>query len=221
MTGMTRRRLLARGTALTGGLAAAGLVGNSLVGSGAGIGRAFAAGEPEVGDNGLHIQPWFNQSFLELGEDHAEAAGADKDLAVIFEQRGCPYCREMHRVNFAKPEIADYVKANFLVDQLDMWGSREVTDFDGEAMEERALARRWGVVYTPTIVFFSREAKVAGKSGKDTETSRMPGYFKPFHFLTMFEYVHEGHWKDMHFQKYIQAKVEKRRERGAATPVWE
>ena len=212
MTIIDRRRFLATGGLIAGGVTAA---------SGLSNGPAWAAGEAEVGDNGLHLQPWFNQSFLDLAEDHADAAGEGKDLAIIFEQRGCPYCREMHRVNLAQPEIVDYLKANFLVDQLDLWGSREVTDFDGQAMEERALARKWGVIYTPTIVFFSREAAVAGKSGKDAETVRMPGYFKPFHFISMFEYVHEGHWKDTHFQKYIQAKVEKRRESGQTTPVWE
>ena len=24
---------------------------------------------------------------------------------MIFEQKGCPYCREMHTVNFAEPEV--------------------------------------------------------------------------------------------------------------------
>ncbi|PLX36118.1 MAG: thioredoxin [Hyphomicrobiales bacterium] len=181
-----------------------------------------AAGEGEVGPNGLHVQPWFHESFLDMAEDFEEAKAAGKDFAVIFEQRGCPYCREMHVKNFAIPEIADYIKNNFVVVQLDMWGSRETTDFDGETMEERDLARKWGVMYTPSISFFSREADVAGKSGKDAETVRMPGYFKPFHFISMHEFVHEGHWKDTHFQKYIQAKVMKQRESGGSTvPMWD
>ena len=71
---------------------------------------------------------------------------------VLFEQRGCPYCKELHAVNFARSEITDYIREHFMVVQLDLWGSREVTDFDGEAMEERALAGKWRVNFTPTTV---------------------------------------------------------------------
>ena len=35
----------------------------------------------------------------------------------------------------ANPEIAGYVSSNFGVLQLNMWGSRTVTDFDGEELE--------------------------------------------------------------------------------------
>ena len=55
----------------------------ALVGSG--IARAA-----ELGDDGLHKQPWFLQSFLTLADDVAEAEAAGKRLVVIFEQRGCP-----------------------------------------------------------------------------------------------------------------------------------
>jgi len=179
------------------------------------------AAEPPVGDNGLHVQPWFHESFLDMADDLSEAKAEGKHLAVIFEQRGCPYCREMHRVNLARPEIADYIKEHYYVVQLDLWGSREVTDFDGEALEERALARKWRVTYTPTIAFFSNEADLASKQdGRDLETARMPGYFKPYHFLSMFEYVAEGHWKTEHFQKFIQAKFDKLKEEGKSPDIW-
>jgi thioredoxin-related protein len=52
--------------------------------------------------------------------------------------------------------INDYVRENFRIVQLDLWGSREVTDFDGARLTEKALAERWGVTFTPTIVIFQR-----------------------------------------------------------------
>ncbi|MCW2308102.1 thioredoxin family protein [Rhodobium gokarnense] len=178
--------------------------------------------EPKVGDNGLHTQSWFHESFLDMADDLAEAKAEGKHLAVIFEQRGCPYCREMHRVNLTRPSIVDYLKEHYYVVQLDLWGSREVTDFDGEAMEERALARKWRITYTPTISFFSNEVDLSsGDDGRDLETARMPGYFKPFHFLSMFQYVAEGDWKEEHFQKFIQAKFDELKEAGKTPEVWE
>ncbi|MEJ8571171.1 thioredoxin family protein [Microbaculum marinum] len=181
---------------------------------------ALASDEPAVADNGLFTQPFFIETFLEFADDHAEAAAEGKGLVVIFEQRGCPYCREMHRVNFADPQIADFVSDHFNVIQLDMWGSREVTDFDGEQMEEKALARKWGVNFTPTLVFFAADADVAGKPGNTVESARLPGYFKPFHFLSMFEFVDSGAWRDEPFQRFLQQKGERLREQGKEVDLW-
>lgn len=183
-------------------------------------GAALAAeSKLETGDDGLHIQPWFLQSFLDLREDHAEAKAAGKRLAVIFEQKGCPYCREMHAVNFQKEQIVDFVRARFNVLQLNLWGSRHVTDFDGEELEERALARKWAVNFTPTIVFFGMEAG-EGKSGREIEVARMPGYFKPFHFLSMFEFVDQEAYKTMGFQRFLQDKFVEMEKRGEKPDVW-
>ena len=186
-------------------------------------GMVAAAGriEPILGEDGMYHQSWFVNSFLDLKEDLAEAAEAGKRVVVMWEQRGCPYCRETHMVNFARPDINHYVRDNFAVLQLDLWGSREVTDFDGEALEERALARKWGIVFTPTIMFFAESvAEVEGKTGAQAEVTRMPGYFKPFHFITMFEYVKESAYERQHFQKFLQAKGDRLRAQGVKVNIW-
>src|SRR5262245_27002785 len=77
--------------------------------------------------DGLYRQPWFLESFLELADDLAAAANSGKRFAVMWELRGCPYCRETHLVNLARPDIADYVKANFDILQFNIIGSRKVT----------------------------------------------------------------------------------------------
>ncbi len=177
--------------------------------------------EPMLGDDGLYHQPWFLNSFLDLKDDLAESAEAGKRFALIWEQRGCPYCRETHVANFARPEINEFVRENFNILQLDIWGLREVTDFDGEALEERALARKWGIVFTPTIMFFDDSVeKIAGRSGAQAEVVRMPGYFKPFHFITMFEYVKESAYKTTHFQRYLQDKGDRLRAQGIEVELW-
>lgn len=173
----------------------------------------------ETSDDGLHIQPWFLQSFLDLREDHAEAAAAGKHFAVIFEQKGCPYCREMHAVNFRKKQIVEFVPAHFAVLQLNLWGSRNVTDFDGEELGERELALKWAVNFTPTTVFFGMEAP-EGKSGREIEVARMPGYFKPFHFLSMFEFVDQEAYKTTGFQRFLQDKFAEMEKKGEKPDVW-
>ena len=168
---------------------------------------AFAADGKQaaaVSDDGLHVQPWFLVSLLDLRDDLREAQESGKRLAIIWEQRGCPYCRDVHEINFALPAVSDYVRDNFLVVQLNLYGAREVTDLDGQSLPERDLARKWGIVFTPTILYFPESVADGNKrSGKDLAVAQMPGYFRPVHFLGMFRYVREKRYADMHFQKYI------------------
>ena len=200
-------------------LAALGLTG--LVPGLALPGIPVRAAEAELGEDGLYIQDWFLDSFLDLQEDLEEAAAEGKHLAVIWEQRGCPYCRELHRVNLARDDIRSYIQDNFVVIQLDLWGAREVTDFDGEALEERAAARKWAVNFTPTIMFFPASPEVSkGRPAQQVEVARMPGYFKPFHFLAMFEFVREGHHVEMGFQRYLQDKFTAFKAKGIDPEVW-
>jgi thioredoxin-related protein len=182
-------------------------------------GTAFAVEaqriEPAVNDDGLYSQPWFLAGFLDLREDLAETAAAGKRLAIIWEQRGCPYCKEIHAVNFAQPDINAYVRQNFAVIQLNLWGDRPVTDFDGEVLAEKALARKWGILFTPTIIYFPETVgEIAGRSGKDAEIARMPGYFRPFPFLGMFRYA------DTQFQKFLEEHREWMLKQGKDTKVW-
>ena len=109
------------------------------------MGAAANAGEVKVGGDGLYHQDWFLQSFLDLKEDLQEAADSGKRMVVLWEQKGCPYCKELHQVNFADPAIRKYIQENFIVLQMDIWGARPVTDFDGQELSEKQLARRYGV----------------------------------------------------------------------------
>ena len=56
----------------------------------------LAAAAAEIGEDGLHKQPWFSVTFKDMSEDLETASGAGKRLAVIFEQRGCIYCEKLH-----------------------------------------------------------------------------------------------------------------------------
>ena len=58
----------------------------------------------------------------------------------------------MHTEVLAERYINDYVRENFRIVQLDLWGSRETTDFDGTKLPEKKLAERWGAVFMRTIV---------------------------------------------------------------------
>ncbi len=160
---------------------------------------------PPTGEDGLHQQSWFLNSFLDLKEDLDEARAAGKRLVIFWEQKGCPYCKRMHEVNLRIPRIVNSIQDNFVVIQLNLWGDREVTDFDGEVLKEKDLANKWGVLFTPTIQFFPETTdKVAGRSGNKAEVLRIPGYFKPFHFYFLFKYARtNGYETEPNFQRWL------------------
>lgn len=178
-----------------------------------------AGAAAELGDDGLHKQPWFLDSFLELGDDLQSAADAGRHLMILVEQAGCPYCRELHRVNFNRPEITTYLTAHFDVIQLDLWGSRAVLDFDGDELEERRLAAKWGVNFTPTTLLFTAE-KAGADSAREAEVFRLPGYLKSFHYLSSLEYVVTGEYLRQPFQRYLQDKFAALRQSGIDPDVW-
>jgi len=161
----------------------------------------------EISEDGLHMQPWFHESFLDLGEDLAEAESQGKRLMIVWEQRGCPYCKKLHDVNLRIPRVVEALQKDFLVIQLNLWGDREVTDFDGEVLKEKDIANKWRVMFTPTVQFFpSTVQEVAGRSGVDAEVVRIPGYFKPFHFYFLLRYAKTGGYEAQpSFQRWLSA----------------
>lgn len=176
------------------------------------IGPAEPKVEPVYGDDKLYHQTWFVESFLDLAEDFKDAAAKGKRFAVIFEQRGCSYCIKMHKEVLALRYINDYVRENFAVVQLNLWGDREVIDFDGQKLKEKYLAERWGVIHTPTIFFFppSLEGK-EGKPGHEIAVTRTFGALGPGSFYDMFVWVrHEIYLKDKNFQRFHNARYRER-----------
>lgn len=155
------------------------------------LGFGGRAGAAPVHRDQFYTQDWFDESLLDLREDLKAATTAGKRLAVVFQQRNCPYCIEMHRVHLVEPAIEAFVRPRFRLLQLDLHGLRRVTDFDGQAMEERQLARRWHVTFTPTIVFCPEILPDPPRPGREIEVARMQGLLAKPEFLGIFTYVAE------------------------------
>ncbi|MFT7134971.1 MAG: thioredoxin-related protein, partial [Akkermansiaceae bacterium] len=117
-------------------------------------GSAYAV---ELGDDGLHKTEWMRDTFKDLREDLAEANAEGKRLMLTVEQRGCIYCTKMHQEVFPLPNIDAYLKEHYFVVQINMFGDVEVTDFDGESLPEKDMVRKWGMMFTPTLVFLPED----------------------------------------------------------------
>src|SRR3569832_749261 len=169
---------------------------------------SLARAAPEMTDEGLYREPWFLDSFMVLPEDLAAAEKDGKRFVIMWELKGCPYCKETHFTNFAKPEIADYIKANFVVEQLNIIGLKTVTDFDGEELPEKALAKKYNVQFTPTFQFFGEDAgRLTPLSQQARDVARAPGYFRPDDFLAMFRFVREKAYETKSFRDFMKARA--------------
>lgn len=167
-----------------------------------------------LGDDGLHKEDWFAITFRDVKEDIATAAAEGKRLVLIFEQRGCIYCKKVHEQVLSDPQVRDYIKANFNVVQYNLYGDEEVVDLDGSKLTEKTAARKWGVVFTPTILFMPEKA-VAQLNAKQAAVAAMPGAFAKGTFLDMFTWVREKRYEtDEDFQRYHARRIRERRAAG-------
>ena len=166
-----------------------------------------------VGDDGLHIQPWIRDTFKDLQEDLDEANAEGKRLAIFFEQRGCIYCTKMHESVYPDPELSDYIEENFFVIQLNLHGDLEVVDFDGDTLTEKQIARKWGILFTPSVIFLPEEVD-EGKTAIQSAVAMMPGAFGRGTTLDMFTWVNEKRYaidSDEDFQRYHARRINERR----------
>lgn len=164
----------------------------------------------KLGEDGLHKQPWFTVTFKDMKEDIETAHSQGKRLAIFVEQRGCLYCKKMHEEVFSDPTVAKYISENFMVVQYNMFGDEEVIDTDGETLTEKKAARKWGLAFTPTIMFLPE--KPTRDNARASAVQVMPGAFGKGTVLHMFQWVKEkGYLKEEPFQKYHARKLNEMR----------
>ncbi len=75
-------------------------------------------------------------------------------------------------------------------------------DFNGNVMSEKEIAKVWGVVFTPTLMFMPENIDTT-KSASQNAIITMPGAFGKYTTKNLLNYVLEkGYESGEHFQKY-------------------
>lgn len=161
----------------------------------------------ELGDDGLHKPDWLRETFKELPEDLAEANSEGKRLLIIFEQRGCIYCTKVHEEVLVDPEIDALIRDDYFVVQMNLFGDVEVTDFDGTVLPEKEMARRWGIMFTPTFLFLPEEVG-DDQTAATAAVATMPGAFGIGTTKALLTWVRDhGYENGEHFQKFLAEQV--------------
>lgn len=166
----------------------------------------------ELGDDGLHKTDWMRDTFKDLSEDLEEANAEGKRLVLMVEQRGCIYCTKMHEEVFVRPDVSNYIRDNFFVVQINLYGDTEVTDFDGEVLSEKQAAQKWGLLFTPSILFLPMQVG-DGQTASQAAVAIMPGAFGAGTTLDMFTWVKEKRYamdNGENFQRYHARRIQER-----------
>ncbi|MEZ5772788.1 MAG: thioredoxin family protein [Defluviimonas denitrificans] len=166
-----------------------------------------AADVAPLGDDGLHKPTWLRDTFKDMREDLAEANAEGKRLLIIFEQRGCIYCTKMYEEVFPQHEIDALIRDNYFVVQMNLFGDVEVTDLDGETLPEKDMAMKWGVMFTPTMIFLPEDVP-DGQTVAEAAVAKMPGAFGKGTTAALLTWVKDHEYENgENFQKYVAARV--------------
>jgi len=154
----------------------------------------YRSRNPEPASGKLHDEPFFLPAPLKL----TRRAGGPA-LAVLFEQRQCRACDELHGDLLKRREIV-LALSNLEVARVDLWSKEKVQTPDGRELPARAWAAELGVQYTPTWVFFDSEGK---------EVFRAEAWLKAFHLHGAIDYVATGAWRwQPSFQRFLQHRTD-------------
>jgi len=162
----------------------------------------YARLAPSAARGKLHQLQAALPSPLRLKDDRGDSY---RPLLVMFEQKTCLECDELHQDTLKRPLVA-YALTNLDLAVVDMWSSEVIQTPTGRQMEVRDWARELDVKYAPSLVFFDN----AGQ-----EVFRTEAYLKSFHVHGAIDYVVSGAYKAQpNFQRYLQHRTNALHARG-------
>jgi thioredoxin-related protein len=153
----------------------------------------YASLAPPEAEGRLHREPSFLQPPYRLA-----SRDSDKPLLVLFEQKVCAPCDELHLDIMQRSESREQL-ARFDVALLDIWSTESLERPDGSTGSVRDWVRELDVQYAPTLVLFDGEGR---------EAFRTEAYLRSFHVQSALDYVASGAYREQpNFQRYLQGRA--------------
>ncbi len=136
----------------------------------------------------------------------------DKPLLVMFEQKKCNACDELH-LDILKRKESKELLSNFNVLVLDMWSDKKIITPSGKTTKIRDWAKTLNIQYAPSLLFFNKQGE---------EVFRADAYLKAFHTQTAMDYVASDAYKTQsNFQRYVDERADYLREQGIKVNLME
>lgn len=108
----------------------------------------------------------------------------DKPLLVLFEDKYCPLCNQLHDGHLKNPEILKELDL-FDVVRFDAESDQAIIDIDGNKTTPNEYVKKMGLNYRPGIVMFDQ----------GVEVMRIDALLYSYHFAGHLRYVGERHYK--------------------------
>lgn len=159
---------------------------------------ATAATPQQPPSRAIPIPGWFTNSLLDFDEEIPEAARDGRRVMIYFGQDGCPYCKALMTTTFAPGPVADKMRRHFSAIAVNIWGDAEVTWIDGRRFTEKTLARELKVQFTPTLLFFDTDGRLA---------LRLNGYQPPEKLDPVLDYLIQRRDRDESLADYLSARA--------------
>jgi thioredoxin-related protein len=154
----------------------------------------YRARNPAPAGGKLHDEPFFMKFPLKLAE-----RPKGKPLAVLFEQRACKACDELHG-DLLKRENIVTALTNLDVARVDLRSQERLQTPDGRELPMARWAAELGIQYAPAWVFFDASG---------TEVFRAEAWLKAFHLHGIIDYVATGAWRwQPSFQRFLQHRTD-------------
>ena len=161
---------------------------------------------PQAASGKLHVEQGFLTAPVDLS-----AIEKSKPLVVLFEQKQCPTCDELHQDILRRAEIRKSLDG-FSVAVLDMWSRDAITTPAGVKTTVREWAQSLGIQYAPSLLFFDRVGE---------EIFRSEGYLRAFHIHGVLDYVlSEAYKQQPEFQRFLQERRADFEKRGLDVDLW-
>ncbi len=149
---------------------------------------------PPAATGTLHRDPSHLQPPYRLSQRSAR-----RPLLVLFEQKDCAACDELHLDILKRNETAELLKG-FDVVLLDMWSAAALQAPDGSDTTAAEWAKKLNIQYAPTLVMFDSDGD---------EVFRAEAYLKAFHIQSSLDYVLSGAYREQpSFQRFVQARAD-------------
>lgn len=133
-----------------------------------------------------------------------------KPLLVLFEQKQCLTCDELHGDILRREESAELLRL-FRTAQVDIRGGGKVVTPAGATLAAPQWAESLNIRYVPTLLFFDTAAN---------EAFRLEGYVKSFHIQSAMEYVALGaHATQPDFQAFLRERTARFKARGIEVDI--
>lgn len=153
-------------------------------------------------EDSSHVEypEWFVDSpFLDLTEVNEEAlAKGKKGMMVLFTTKGCSYCEQFIRRSLGDPKIAKLVQNKFDSIGMEIFDDAEMVGPTGETMAVKHFAKKEGVGFAPTLLFYDENGK---------RVLRQIGYQAPQRFLHLMDYVADDHYQSQTLRDFLKSKT--------------